>query len=123
MPGPEQFTGTPTSSPTEVSYAVLLHELTHWSGAPTRIDRTFGKRFRDQDYAFEELVAELGAAFLCSALRIVSEPRPDHAAYISSWLDILDRDHKAIFTAARDAQQAVEYLAMPAAAIPAARNR
>jgi antirestriction protein ArdC len=110
MPRPEQFIGTPTSSPTEAYYAVLLHELTHWTGAPHRIDRTFGKRFGDSDYAFEELVAELGAAFMCSAFRIVNEPRPDHAAYISNWLDILDRDHKAIFTAASEAQKAVEYL-------------
>jgi antirestriction protein ArdC len=110
MPSPEQFTGTLTSSPTEAYYAVQLHELVHWTGASHRIDRTFGKRFGDRDYAFEELVAELGAAFMCSAFRIVNEPRPDHAAYISNWLDILDRDHKAIFTAASMAQQAVEYL-------------
>jgi antirestriction protein ArdC len=110
MPSPEQFIGTPASSPTEAYYAVLLHELTHWTGAPHRIDRTFGKRFGDRDYAFEELIAELGAAFMCSAFRIVNEPRPDHAAYISNWLDILDRDHKAIFTAASEAQRAVEYL-------------
>jgi len=110
MPSPERFIGTPTSSPTEAYHAVLLHELTHWTGAPHRIDRTFGKRFGDSDYAFEELVAELGAAFMCSAFRIVNEPRPDHAAYISNWLDILDRDHKAIFTAASMAQAAVEYL-------------
>ena len=87
----------------------------HWTGAPHRIDRTFGKRFGDADYAFEELVAELGAAFLCSAFRIVNEPRADHAAYISGWLNILDRDHKAIFTAARMAQEAAEYLTMLAA--------
>jgi antirestriction protein ArdC len=111
MPSPERFIGTPTSSPTEAYYAVLLHELTHWTGAPHRINRTFGKRFGDSDYAFEELVAELGAAFMCSAFRIVNEPRPDHAAYISNWLDILGRDHKAIFTAASMAQAAVEYLA------------
>ena len=99
-----------TSSPTEAYHAVLLHELTHFSGAPHRLNREFGKRFGDRAYAFEELVAELGAAFLCSAFGIVNEPRADHAAYISSWLDILDRDHKAIFTAASMAQVAVEYL-------------
>lgn len=79
-------------------------------GAAPRMDRTFGKRFGDAAYAFEELVAELGAAFLCSAFRIVNRPRPNHAAYISHWLDILGRDHRAIFTAARMAQEAVEYL-------------
>ncbi|HEY5237589.1 MAG TPA: zincin-like metallopeptidase domain-containing protein, partial [Rhizomicrobium sp.] len=110
MPTPEEFTGTPTSSPTEAYYAVKLHELIHWTGAPHRMNRTFGKRFGDRDYAFEELIAELGAAFLCSAFAIVNAPRPDHAAYISSWLDILGRDRKAIFTAAHMAQEAVEYL-------------
>lgn len=110
IPSPEMFTGTGTSSPTESYHAVLLHELTHWSGAPHRLDREFGKRFGDRAYAFEELVAELGAAFLCSAFRISNEPRPDHAAYVSSWLDILNRNHKAIFTAASKAQEAVEYL-------------
>jgi antirestriction protein ArdC len=110
MPKPEQFTGTPTSSPTEAYYAVLLHELTHWTGAEHRINRVFGTRFGDREYACEELVAELGAAFLCSAFGIVNDPRPDHAAYISHWLDILDRDNRAIFKAASMAQQAVEYL-------------
>lgn len=110
MPKPERFTGTPTSSPTEAYYAVLLHELTHWTGAPHRIDRVFGKQFGDREYAGEELVAELGAAFLCSAFGIVNAPRPDHATYISHWLDILDRDNRAIFKAAGMAQQAVEFL-------------
>jgi len=112
MPRPEQFTGTPTSSPTEAYHAVLLHELTHWTGAPHRLDRVVGKRFGDRDYAFEELVAELGAAFLCSAFRLVNTPRPDHAAYIAHWLAILKSDNRAIFAAASLAQQAVEYLRM-----------
>ena len=116
VPAPELFISSSTSSPTEAYHAVLLHELTHWSGAPHRLDRQFGRRFGDRAYAFEELVAELGAAFLCSAFRIAIEPRPDHAAYVSSWLEILDRDTKAIFTAASKAQEAVEYLMQLAAA-------
>jgi antirestriction protein ArdC len=121
LPAPEHFTGTPTSSPTEAYYAVLLHELTHWAGAPHRLNRVKGKKFGDPDYAFEELVAELGAAFLCSAFGIVNEPRPDHAAYIGRWLDILGRDNRAIFKAASLAQHAVEYLsALVSAKIPSA---
>ncbi len=89
IPAPELFTGTPTSSPTETYYAVLLHELTHWTGASHRLDRFKGKKFGDPEYAFEELVAELGSAFLCSAFGIVNEPRPDHAAYIAHWLENL----------------------------------
>ncbi|MGA7675291.1 MAG: zincin-like metallopeptidase domain-containing protein [Rhizomicrobium sp.] len=110
MPNPELFIGSSTSSPTEAYHAVLLHELTHWSGAEHRLNREFGKRFGDCAYAFEELVAELGAAFMCSAFRITNEPRPDHAAYVSSWLDILHRDTKAIFTAGSRAQEAVQFL-------------
>ncbi len=110
IPSPEMFIGTTTSSPTEAYHAVLLHELTHWSGAPHRLNREFGRRFGDKAYAFEELVTELGAAFLCSAFRITNEPRPDHAAYVSSWLDILNRDTKAVFSAASRAQEAVQFL-------------
>jgi len=115
MPSPELFIGTGTSSPTEAYHAVLLHELVHYSGGPGRLEREFGKRFGDRAYAFEELIAELGAAFLCSAFRIVNEPRPDHAKYLSSWLAILDDDKKAVFTAASKAQEAVEYLTALAA--------
>ena len=115
MPAPEMFIGTTTSSPTEAYHAVLLHELTHWTGSEKRLNREFGKRFGDKVYAFEELVAELGAAFMCSAFRITNEPRPDHAAYVSSWLDILHRDTKAVFTAASNAQEAVEFLLQLAA--------
>ncbi|MEI9933151.1 MAG: zincin-like metallopeptidase domain-containing protein [Rhizomicrobium sp.] len=110
MPAPAQFIGTPTSSATEAYHAVLLHELTHWTGAPHRLDRIGGQTFGDSDYAFEELVAELGAAFLCSAFGLVNAPRPDHAAYIAHWLHILKQDNRAIFAAASRAQQAVEYL-------------
>jgi antirestriction protein ArdC len=111
MPHPDSFVGSNTSSPTESYYATLLHELTHWSGAPHRLNRDFGKRFGEEAYAIEELTAELGAAFLCSALGIVSEPRPDHASYVASWLAVLKRDSRAIFSAARKAQEAFEHLA------------
>ncbi len=111
MPERERFHGSPTSSPTEAYYATLLHELIHWSGAPHRLARTFGERFGDHAYAMEELVAELGAAFLCADLCIANAPRPDLAAYISSWLGVMNSDKKAVFTAARSAHRAVEYLA------------
>lgn len=92
-------------------YAILAHELTHWTAHPSRLDRTFEqKRFGDQGYAMEELVAEIGAAFLCAALGITPETREDHAAYIESWLVVLKKDKRAIFTAASHAQRAVDYL-------------
>jgi antirestriction protein ArdC len=91
-------------------YAVLGHEHVHWTGNKSRLDRQFGSRFGDQAYAFEELVAELGAAYLCATLGLANEPREDHASYIASWLTTLKGDKKAIFTAASKAQAAVDYL-------------
>ena len=72
--------------------------------------RTFGERFGDDAYAMEEMVAELGAAFLCGDLGITIEPRPDHADYIGHWLRILKADRKAIFAAASAANKASEFL-------------
>lgn len=94
----------------EAYYSTLAHEMTHWTGAKTRLDRTFGKRFGDDLYAAEELVAELGSAFLGADLGIEVEPREDHASYLASWLKCLKADKKAIFTAASLATKAVEYL-------------
>lgn len=93
------------------SYAATkAHELLHWTGHPTRLAREFGKRFGDTAYAREELVAELGSAFLCAALGITLEPRKDHAAYLGQWLAVLKEDKRAIFSAAAHAQRAVDYL-------------
>ena len=110
LPGRDRFRGSLTSTASEAYYGTLLHELTHWSGAPHRLNRTFGTRFGDNDYAVEELVAELGAAFLCADLGIANEPRPDHAAYVASWLEVLNHDRRAIFTAAARANEAVAHL-------------
>ena len=78
---------------------------------PTRLDRDFGRtRWGDEGYAREELVAELGAAFLCADLGLALEPRPDHASYIASWLKALKDDRRFIFTAAAHAQRAVDFL-------------
>lgn len=91
--------------------ATLLHELTHWTGHTSRLNRlNMFVKFGDSAYAFEELVAELGAAFLCAALRITNTVREDHAAYVAHWLKVLKDDKKAIFTAASKAQAAVDLL-------------
>lgn len=94
----------------ESYYAVLAHELVHWTGAKHRLDRPLDSRFGDAAYAFEELIAELGAAFLAAHLGLSLETRPDHAVYIASWLKVLKSDPKAILTAASKAQQAADYL-------------
>jgi antirestriction protein ArdC len=91
-------------------YSVLAHELTHWTGAKGRLDRDLASRFRQRAYAAEELVAELGAAFVLAHLKLVNEPRREHAQYLGGWLELLDSDPRAIFTAASRAQQALDYL-------------
>lgn len=110
MPSVEDFIGTATCTATESYYSVLLHELTHWSGNPKRLDRTKGKQFGDNNYATEELVAELGAAFLSAELEITQSPKEDHAAYIANWLEVLKNNKQCVFSAASEASKAVDYL-------------
>nr|WP_313665890.1 zincin-like metallopeptidase domain-containing protein [Brucella intermedia] len=92
-------------------YSVLAHEVTHWTGAKTRLDRDLSGRFGTDSYAIEELVAELGAAFIAAKLGLPGDPRKDHAPYIATWLEVLKNDSRAIFTAASKAQAAADYLA------------
>ncbi len=121
MPEREAFTGTDTSTPAEGYYGTLLHELTHWTGHEKRCDRDLRNRFGSEAYAAEELIAELGAAFLCADVGVTPQPRLDHAQYVQSWLRVLKNDKRAIFTASSKAAQAADYLgglqtAMPKAA-------
>ena len=90
-------------------YATVFHELGHWTGAPSRLDRQFGKRFGDDAYAAEELVAELTSAFCCAELGIQNTAGAD-AAYIAHWLKFLTDHSTAILTAASKASKALEYL-------------
>ena len=110
MPELSSFKDTSTGTATENMYGTLLHELTHWTGHKSRCDREFGKRFGTNAYAAEELVAELGASFLCAGLGLAIEPRLDHAQYLNSWIRLLKSDKRAIFTAASKASQAVAWL-------------
>jgi len=101
-PKPEQFVNA------SAFYATLLHEHVHWTGAQKRLDRTFGKRFGDDAYAFEELVAELGAAFLTAQLELPSELR--HAEYLGHWARVLCAEPKALWTASSAATRASAFL-------------
>jgi antirestriction protein ArdC len=104
MPGFDQF-------PDRVDYyGVLAHETTHWTSHVSRCDRQLGKRFGDDAYAIEELIAEIGSAYTMARLELELTPRADHAAYIASWLKVLRADKRAIFTAASKAQQAADFL-------------
>lgn len=80
----------------------------HFTGPESRLNRRFGKRFGDEQYAAEELVAELGSAFLCAMHGIPATFRS--AQYIASWLKMLENDNRAIFTAASYASQAVNFI-------------
>lgn len=91
-------------------YGTAFHEFTHWTGAPARLDRLKAKVFGEPEYAFEELVAELGAAYLCADLGVSSEPREDHASYIAGWLKALRNDSRNIFRAASYAEKACDLL-------------
>jgi antirestriction protein ArdC len=103
MPKPEAFTSQDAYS------ATALHELTHWTGHESRLARAFGKRFGDQAYAAEELVAELGSAFLCASIG-VDCALEHHASYLDHWRNLLRSDARAIITAASKAQAASDYI-------------
>ena len=104
LPARERFT-TP-----ENYYATAIHELTHRTGHPSRLNRQFGKRFGDDAYAFEELVAELGAAFVVGHLGFVDATIENHAAYVDTWLRVLKNDKTAIFTASKQACLAYDFI-------------
>ncbi|MEZ6129185.1 MAG: zincin-like metallopeptidase domain-containing protein [Planctomycetaceae bacterium] len=105
MPRLETFTDA------ESHAATLAHELVHWTRHESRLARDLGgRKFGDEGYAREELVAELGSAFLCADLTITPELRDDHASYLDHWLTVLKGDKRAIFQAASMASKAVDYL-------------
>jgi antirestriction protein ArdC len=112
MPPRDHFVDGPTRTAQEGYYGVLLHELVHSTGHASRLGRTFGKEKGDQNYAREELVAELGSAFLSADLGINQrdEIRPDHVQYIQAWLQVLRDDPKIVATASRAAEQAADYM-------------
>lgn len=89
-------------------YATALHELVHWTGHPGRLNRNLGRRFGEAAYAIEELVAEMGSAFLCASCYLEGQLR--HANYIGNWLQVLKNDKRAVFAAAAKAQQATDYI-------------
>lgn len=94
----------------ELYYCTLAHELAHWTGAPSRLNRVKGGRFGDDRYAFEELVAELTSAFLGAHLGLPADHLEDHAAYLKSWVQCLKENQNAIISASSQAQKACDYL-------------
>lgn len=96
-------------SSAEAYYAVHIHELIHWAAHPSRLNRPIFNRFGTQAYAFEELVAELGAVFVCSHLGI-TPCLENHASYLGEWQSIITSDNRAFFRAATLARDAANYL-------------
>ncbi len=112
MPNRERF-AKPVNA-----YAVALHELTHWTGHKSRLNRDFAARFGDESYAFEELVAELGSAFLVAHLGLEGASLENHASYVQSWLKVLKSDKNAVFTASRQANAAYQFIMQKAGITP-----
>ncbi len=111
MPPFEAFKGA------DLFYNVVFHELTHWTGHKSRLDRDLAKRFGSRGYAAEELIAELGAAFLCAEFGFDGDVR--NACYIATWIDLLKADKRAFFTACNRASRAADYLRGLALGAPA----
>jgi antirestriction protein ArdC len=112
MPAFEAFKGA------DHFYNTAWHELTHWTGKKSRLDRNLKNRFGSRDYAAEELVAELGAAFLSAEFGFDGDVR--NAGYIATWIELLKADKRAFFTACSKASKAADYLRGLALADPAA---
>ena len=110
LPAPEHFKESADATASDNYYSVAFHELTHWTGAKNRLDRINLSKFGSPDYAFEELVAELGSAMCCAVTAIESTVREDHSKYINNWLKALKDDKKFIFAASSQAQKAVDFL-------------
>ena len=112
MPAFEAFKGA------DHFYNVAFHELTHWTGHKSRLDRDLAKRFGSQAYAAEELIAELGAAFFSAEFGFDGDVR--NAGYIANWINLLRADKRAFFTACNRASKAADYLRGLALVAPAA---
>jgi antirestriction protein ArdC len=110
MPNKAVFEATPTSTATECYYSTLAHELTHWTGAKHRLARLTMSSFGSEEYAREELVAEIGAALLCAHLEISASPRPDHAKYLNGWIKKLSDSKREFVSAASAAAKAVDFI-------------
>lgn len=110
MPDEDRFRNPDTAGRTDDWYAVTSHELAHWSGAATRLKREFGKRFGDNAYCVEEIVAELTSCFVMTRLGMAAAPRADHAQYIGHFIRLMKSDSRAVFAAAAKAAEATDYL-------------
>ncbi|MEQ1698305.1 MAG: zincin-like metallopeptidase domain-containing protein [Hyphomicrobiaceae bacterium] len=110
MPDEARFFDTEGRTRSLAFFQTLHHELAHWTSAERRLNRQLGKRFGDDAYCAEEVIAETAACFIGARLGIAPEPHPDHARYILHWLTVMKSDARAMFAAAAKAQEIVTYL-------------
>jgi antirestriction protein ArdC len=94
----------------EFYYAVIFHELSHWTGHPDRLNRQFGKSFASEEYAFEELVAELSSLFICSQFGIEKKTDRSAAAYLKNWLTIFKSDINYLIKASKESIKATHFI-------------
>jgi len=110
IPDIKNFNESKTSSATENYYSTLFHELGHWSGHASRLNRKISNQFASAEYAFEELIAELSSAYLCSQLNVSKEPRTDHAQYLANWAKCIRANKDTILKASGMASRVLKYL-------------
>ena len=110
IPEKKAFIDTKDSSSTANYYGVLFHELTHWTGHDSRLKREFKGFFGSPEYAFEELVAELGSAYACNQLDIAVTPRLDHACYLKSWMRAIKDNKQSLIKASGLANKALTFM-------------
>ena len=110
MPAPEDFIGDTPEEKLVKYYGTCFHEKGHWTGNKSRLNRPEIYERSRENYAKEELCAELCAVFACAALGIEHTPAPDHAQYLASWMKALENDERLFFKAAGKAQKALAYL-------------
>jgi antirestriction protein ArdC len=104
LPKPEQFLSA------EGFYGTACHELSHWAGHESRLNRNLKGRFGSATYAFEELIGETGAALICAAAGVIPEPRAETAKYLNNWIAVLKSDKNAIISAFSHAQRAADFI-------------
>ena len=110
MPDMDKFHDMPDCKAAEAYYATLFHEIIHMTGHPSRLDRKINNKYGSEKYAQEELVAELGSAFLAAEHDIEKAPVENHAAYISGWMKALKEEPGTVIVASSQASKAVNYL-------------
>lgn len=110
LPPIDSFIDTEYASASENYYATSFHEITHWTGHHSRINRKIKNKFGNHAYAEEELIAELGSAFLGAEFNLSGSKATDHANYIGNWLKVLKDNKQFIISAASEASKAVDFL-------------